>query len=145
MVAGNLCLESTRAASITAAVPEPSSLAPGASLVASMTSLTRLSIWPEMITTRFGSVVPRWIAKTLVTLVGAGTRRPVTTSEGVAIVRHPPQAAGVAAETPLGPTKRRADAALGVGLRRKRMPRPKETSRSTMERRLSPRTSSAIA
>ena len=33
MVPGNLCFDSTRAASITAAVPEPSSLAPGASEV----------------------------------------------------------------------------------------------------------------
>ena len=31
MVPGNLCFDSTRAASITAAVPEPSSFAPGAS------------------------------------------------------------------------------------------------------------------
>ena len=92
MVAGNLCRESTRAASITAAVPDPSSLAPGASEVKSITSLTRLSIWPEMITTRLGSVVPRWIAKTLVTLVGLGTRRPVTISDGLAIVRQPPHA-----------------------------------------------------
>jgi len=87
-----LCFESTRAASITAAVPEPSSLAPGASLVKSMTSVTRLSIWPEMITTLFGSAVPRWMASTLVTLVGDGTRRPVTTSEGVAMLRQPRQA-----------------------------------------------------
>jgi hypothetical protein len=45
-----------------------------------------------MITTRSGFVVPRWIANTFVTLVGVGTRRPVTTSEGVAIVRQPRQA-----------------------------------------------------
>ena len=43
---GNLCFESTRAASITAAVPEPSSFAPGASEVKFMMSVTRLSIWP---------------------------------------------------------------------------------------------------
>jgi hypothetical protein len=45
-----------------------------------------------MITTRFGSVVPRWMAKTFLTRVGVGMRRPVTVSDGVAIVRQPPQA-----------------------------------------------------
>jgi hypothetical protein len=59
----------------TAAVPEPSSLAPGASLVASITSVTRLSMWPEMMMTRFGSVVPRWMPSTFQTLVGVGMRR----------------------------------------------------------------------
>ena len=52
-------------------MPEPSSLAPGASLVAFITSVTRLSMWPEMTTTRSGSVVPRWIATTSSTTVGA--------------------------------------------------------------------------
>jgi hypothetical protein len=45
-----------------------------------------------MMTTRFGSVVPRWIAKTFLTRVGVGTRRPVTVSEGVTIWRQLPQA-----------------------------------------------------
>ena len=41
------------AASITAAVPEPSSLAPGASEAPFITSLTRESRWPEMTITQF--------------------------------------------------------------------------------------------
>src|ERR671921_598217 len=75
MVAGNLCFESTRAASITAAVPEPSSLAPGENAVAFIGSVTRLSMWPVMMTTSFGRSVPRWIATALQTLVGVGMRR----------------------------------------------------------------------
>jgi hypothetical protein len=90
MVVGKRCFDSTRAASSVAATPEPSSLAPGASLVASITSLTRLSIWPEMMMTRFGSVVPRWMPSTFHTLVGCGMRRPVTTSDGSAMVMQPP-------------------------------------------------------
>ena len=65
----------------TAAVPEPSSFAPGASEVAFITSVTRLSIWPVMITTSLGRSVPRWMATALQTLVGLGTRRPVTVSQ----------------------------------------------------------------
>jgi hypothetical protein len=87
-----LCFDSSRAASITAAVPEPSSLAPGASAAAFIGSVTRLSIWPEMMTTRFGSTLPRWMAMTFVTRVGLGTRRPVTTSDGFSILRQFPQA-----------------------------------------------------
>ncbi len=82
MVPGNLCLLSTRAASITAAVPEPSSLAPGASEVKFMTSVTRLSIWPWMMTTSFGRSVPRWIATMSQTGVGWGMRAPVKVSHG---------------------------------------------------------------
>ena len=52
----------------------PSSLAPGASAVAFITSLTRLSIWPVMMTTSLGRSVPRWMATALHTLVGVGTR-----------------------------------------------------------------------
>jgi hypothetical protein len=59
--------DSTRAASITAATPEASSLAPGASSGASITSLTRLSMWPAMMITRSGSLVPFWIASTSTT------------------------------------------------------------------------------
>ncbi len=88
MVPGNLRCDRTRAASITAAVPLPSSFAPGASLVAFITSVTRLSMWPVMTTTSFGRSVPRWIATTLQTLVGVGTRRPVTVSQ-VRIVSSP--------------------------------------------------------
>jgi hypothetical protein len=58
MVPGNLRLDSTRAASSTAAVPLALSFAPGASLVASITSVTRLSMWPVMITTSFGRSAP---------------------------------------------------------------------------------------
>ncbi len=112
-MAGNLCLESTRAASITAATPEASSLAPGASAVAFMTSVTRLSMWPEMTITRSGSVVPRWIASTSITSVGLGTRRPVTVSAGVSTVRHPPQSLDMAANS--AATQRRAAPMPRVG------------------------------
>jgi hypothetical protein len=44
-----------------------------------MTSLTRLSIWPVMMTTSLGRSNPRWTAKTLVMRVGAGSRRPSMT------------------------------------------------------------------
>ena len=71
---GNLCFDSTRAASITAAVPEPSSFAPGASDVAFIASVTRLSMCPGMITTSFGRSVPRWMAIMSQTRVGVGTR-----------------------------------------------------------------------
>ena len=40
----------------------------------SSTSVTRLSIWPVMMTTSLGRSVPRWMATTLHTLVGVGTR-----------------------------------------------------------------------
>jgi hypothetical protein len=43
MLASNRCLESTRAASMAADVPEASSLAPGASAVAFIASVTRES------------------------------------------------------------------------------------------------------
>ena len=92
MVALNLYFDSTRAASMTAVTPEPSSLAPGASEVAFSGSETRLSMWPAMITTRSGSVVPRWMASTSWMMAGLGTRAPVTVSSGVTISRQPPQA-----------------------------------------------------
>ena len=92
MVALNRYFDRTRAASITAATPEPSSLAPGASEVAFCTSETRLSMCPAMITTRSGSVVPRWMASTSWITEGVGTRVPVTVSSGVTISRQPPQA-----------------------------------------------------
>ncbi len=71
---GNLCFDSTRAASITAAVPDPSSFAPGASAVKFIGSVTRLSIWPVMMTTSLGRSVPRWMATALQTFVGVGMR-----------------------------------------------------------------------
>src|SRR5687768_9125267 len=87
MVPGYLRFDSTRAASITAAVPDASSLAPGASLTAFIGSLTRLSMWPVMITTSLGRAVPRWMATALHTLVGVGTRRPVTVSQVCSVSR----------------------------------------------------------
>jgi hypothetical protein len=87
-----LYFESTRAASITAAVPDASSLAPGASEVKFIGSVTRLSMWPEITITRSGSVVPRWMASTSITSVGLGMRVvPETICEGVSIIRQPPQ------------------------------------------------------
>ena len=86
MVPGNLCLLSTRAASITAATPEPSSFAPGASDVKFITSVTRLSIWPWIMTTSLGRSVPRWMATMSHTGVGRGTRAPVNVSHGRTVV-----------------------------------------------------------
>ncbi len=106
MVAAKLWRESTRAASITAATPEPSSSAPGASEVAFSGSETRESRCPEMITTRPGSPVPRWIASTSITSVGVGTRSPWTTWEGVRMSRQPPQPRPISAKR--AATQRRA-------------------------------------
>ena len=47
-----------------------------------MTSVTRLSIWPWMMTTSFGRSVPRWIATMSQTGVGLGIRVPVKVSHG---------------------------------------------------------------
>ena len=88
----NFSPASTRAASITSAVPDALSFAPGASLVAFITSLTRLSICPATITTWFGSPVPFWIASTSTTSTPSGARGPVKRSAIVSTVRHPPQA-----------------------------------------------------
>ena len=100
MVVGNFSFDSTRAASSTNAVPEPSSFAPGASLTASRGSETRLSMWPCTITTSFGRSLPRWIATTLTSRVGTGTRSPLTTGSGRTISRQPPQAAAVLRNSP---------------------------------------------
>ncbi len=77
------CSVSTRAASMTPAMPEALSLAPGASVVASMTSETRESMSPDMRTYRFGCSVPRRTATTFTTQVSSGTRRvrPASTSD----------------------------------------------------------------
>jgi hypothetical protein len=88
--------DSTRAASITAAVPDASSLAPGASPLASSGSELRLSIWPEMMITRSGSLVPCWMASTSTTSVGTGNRSPVTVFAGIATFRQPPQSFEIA-------------------------------------------------
>ena len=58
-----------------------------------MTSVTRLSICPWMITTSLGRSVPRWIATMSRTRVGVGMREPVTVSDGSTMVRQLPQAA----------------------------------------------------
>ena len=129
MVPGNLCFDSTRAASSTAATPEPSSLAPGASAVKFITSVTRLSIWPWMMTTSLGRSVPRWIATMSRTRVGVGMRAPVKVSDGSTMVRQLPHAAEVALELAPRPFERRADAALGVGLRRQRVARAEADQR----------------
>ncbi len=86
-----------------------------------MMSVTRLSIWPWMMTTSLGRSVPRWIATMSRTRVGVGMRAPVKVSEGSTMVRHSPQAAEVPLELAACPFERRADAALGVGLRRQRV------------------------
>ncbi len=91
MVAGNLRPDSRRAASITADTPEPSSLAPGASILASITLLAMVSMWAEMTTTRSGSVVPRWMASTSAMTVGWENRWPVKVCSGVSIWRQPAQ------------------------------------------------------
>src|SRR6185312_14448826 len=91
-VAGNLYFESTRAVSISAETPAASSLAPGESPVASITSLRRESRCAVITITRFGSDVPRWIATTSITSAPAlGMRSPVNTCEGVTISRQPLQ------------------------------------------------------
>jgi len=68
------CTESTRAASRTAETPLALSLAPGLESRAFMMSETRLSMSPLRRTKRSGSVAPRWMAITLTTSVGPGTR-----------------------------------------------------------------------
>ena len=95
MVAGNLSFDSNRAASSTTATPLASSLAPGASWVASAESLIRLSICPWTMTTRVGSLVPRWTATTSSTRTPSGARGPVKRSPMVSTPRHPPQSAPI--------------------------------------------------
>src|SRR6185437_9920280 len=91
-VAGNLYFDNTRAVSISAATPAASSLAPGESPVASITSLRRESRCAVITITRFGSDVPRWIATTSITSAPAlGMRSPVNTWEGFTISRQPLQ------------------------------------------------------
>ncbi len=81
-------------------------MAPGASLVAFITSVTRLSRWAEITTTRFGSAVPGSTASTSMISVGLGMRSPETTSVGVSMRRHPPQPAPMASKRAF--TQRRA-------------------------------------
>ena len=90
---------------------------PARRTVAFSGSVTRLSIWPVMITTSLGRSVPRWIATMSHTRVGVGMRSPVNVSHGRSVGRPS------AAELALRPVERRADPALGVGLRRQRMAR----------------------
>src|SRR6185437_11637356 len=91
-VAGNLYFDSTRAVSISAATPAASSLAPGESPVASITSLRRESRCAVITITRFGSDVPCWIATTSITSAPAsGMRSPVNTWDGFTISRQPLQ------------------------------------------------------
>ena len=47
-----------------------------------ITSVTRLSMWPVMITTSLGRSVPRWIATMSQMRVGPGSRSPVIVSHG---------------------------------------------------------------
>src|SRR4249919_1207631 len=106
-VAGNLYLLSTRAVSISAETPDASSLAPGASPVASITSLRRESRWPVITITRSGSLVPRWMATTFMTSTPSfGVRLPVNTCDGVTISRQPPQSFEIASKRDF--TQRRA-------------------------------------
>ena len=126
---GNLCCDSTRAASSTAALPDPSSFAPGASAVAFITSLTRLSIWPEMMTTSLGRSVPRWMASTSVNLVGTGMRSRWTMVDGRAVDEALATFARVEGELGLAPRQRGADAVLRRSLRRQGMPRSEPDQR----------------
>ena len=96
MVPAKRCFESTRAASSVPASPLALSLAPGASEVASITSLTRLSMSPDMMTTRSGSSVPRWIAMTFTISVGSGMRGAGPTTPATRRTsRQPPQDAEI--------------------------------------------------
>ena len=81
-------------------------MAPGASLVLSITSLTRESRWPVITMTRSGSVLPRLIATTSITSVGLGVRLPVNTCEGVTTSMQPPQSFEIASKRDF--TQRRA-------------------------------------
>ncbi len=86
MVARCFSFAISRAASITSATPEPSSLAPGASLVASITSVTRLSIWPA--TMRTSSLrSPGRMPSTSSITTPPGARGPVKLRDGRSTVR----------------------------------------------------------
>src|SRR5690348_5045403 len=91
-VAGNLYFDSTRAVSINAATPAASSLAPGESPVASITSLRRESRCAVITITRSGSVVPRWIATISITSAPPfGMRGPVNDCAGFTTSMQPLQ------------------------------------------------------
>jgi hypothetical protein len=99
-------LDSTRAASSTAAVPEPSSLAPGSSAFTFMMSVTRLSMWPVMMTTSFGRSVPRWIPTALQTFVGVGVRGGFVTMSQVCKVSRPSALSWLSAQRTAAPIPR---------------------------------------
>jgi len=91
-------------------------LAPGASLVKFMMSVTRESMCPVMRMTRLVSLVPRWMATTSITSVGCGMRAPVKVCEGVTISRASVAGLGDRRETRLHPAPCGTDA-MGVRLR----------------------------
>ena len=74
MPVGNSYFVRTRAASMAPAVPVALSLAPGASVTASLPLDALESMSPDITTYRFGWTVPRWIATTFTTQVSSGTR-----------------------------------------------------------------------
>src|ERR1700761_6760690 len=94
-----------RAASSTKATPEPSSLAPGASAVAFITSVTRLSICAPTMTTRLGSR-PCWKPSTSTISTPFGARGPVKVRAILATVMQPWQASAMRVISP--PTQCRA-------------------------------------
>jgi hypothetical protein len=69
--------------------------------VALALSLIRLSICPWTMTTRAGSLVPFWTAKTSSTRTPAGARGPVKVSPTVSTARQPPQSLPIAVSRPL--------------------------------------------
>jgi hypothetical protein len=84
IVASGRCFVSSRAASSVAEVPVALSFAPGDSLVAFITSVTRESMSPLSSTARLGSVRPRCTATTFTTVTSSLMRvaeSPRTTSD----------------------------------------------------------------
>ena len=78
-----------RAASITNALPEPSSLAPGAFCVKFITSETRLSICPAIMMTWPQPIVPGLIASTSTILTPFGIRGPDILRSSNSVRRQP--------------------------------------------------------
>src|SRR5580765_5677206 len=96
IVASKWRVDMTRANSRTAATPEPSSSAPGASDVPFRTSVTRESRWPLTTYVRPADSVcePCNVAITLVIVVGVGIRGPAGwTNDCFSTVIRPPEAA----------------------------------------------------
>ena len=88
-----------RAASITNALPEPSSFAPGASWVKSITSETRLSIWPAIMMTWSQPILPGLIASTLTIFTPFGMRGPDMLRSRYSVCRQPLHALAIFANS----------------------------------------------